>query len=53
MQVSQVPTVVAYTPVQPVKPVAPVKRDDDGAAAGDKVKSSNPPGVGTLLDIKA
>ncbi len=55
MQVSSVPTVVQYTPVQPVRPVAPVKRDetDDGDKATQKPSAANPPGVGTLLDIRA
>ena len=58
MQVSAVPTVTYYTPVQPVSAVPPVKRDDDGdsdngSGADDKVKAATPPGVGTLLDISA
>jgi hypothetical protein len=58
VQVSSVPQPVTYTPVQQVQPVPPVKKDNDGdndngSGADDKVKASNPPGVGTLLDISA
>jgi hypothetical protein len=58
VQVSAIPQPVQYTPVQQAQPVQPVQKDNDGdsdngSGADDKVKSANPPGVGTLLDISA
>ena len=56
MQVSAIPNTVWYVPVQPVPPVGPVVRRDPDADAGDgsrKVRSANPPGVGSRLDIEA
>ena len=54
MQVTSVPQVVQYTPVQPVPPVKRDDSDTDKAPSdADKPKAANPPGVGTLLDISA
>ena len=56
MQLSAIPVPVTYTPIQPVPQVGAVKgratAPEDGDA-GQKVRSTPPPGVGTLLDINA
>lgn len=55
MQVSAVQAPTTPPPVSPVPPVS-AKKDNDGDndnGAPDKVKASNPPGVGANLDISA
>jgi hypothetical protein len=56
LQLSAIPQPVVYTPIQPVPQVGAVKGratpPEDGDA-GQKVRSTPPPGVGTLLDIDA
>jgi hypothetical protein len=57
LQVAAIPTgPTYYQPVSAVPPVAPVKsRASDGSTdgGGQKVLSTPPSGVGTLLDIMA
>ena len=52
MQVSAAHSSSHYLPVQPTPPVQPVKAKPEPHDA-PKVKSANPPGVGTKLDIHA
>jgi hypothetical protein len=55
VQVSEIPTgPVLYRPVTPLAPVAPVKpQPSDDADAGAKLRATQPPGVGNLLDLEA
>jgi hypothetical protein len=55
VQVPAIPTgPVLYRPVTAVPPVAPVKSEpSDGADGGAKLRASQPPGVGSLLDAEA
>jgi hypothetical protein len=55
VQVPAIPTgPVLYRPVTAVPPVAPVKSEpSEGADGGVKLRASQPPGVGSLLDAEA
>ncbi len=56
MQLSAIPVPVTYTPIQPVPQVGAVKGRDttqDSSDPAQKLRSTPPPGVGTLFDISA
>lgn len=55
MQVSAIPSgPTYYQPIQAPRPVAPVARQEtDADGNGQKVGPTPPPGVGTLIDIRA
>ena len=53
MQVSAVPQLVTYVPVQPIAPVARRDADSEPDEAAKKVRAANPPGVGARIDLQA